>query len=145
LSKLFLIAVGKIKGGEAALYAEYAKRIDGGLAVREIASAGKAKENEAILAALPSQAFVVALDERGRDISSAEMAGEMSRWMERAIGPVIFVIGGADGLNEPMRARADFTLSLGRKTWPHKLARVMLVEQIYRAQQIAKGHPYHRE
>jgi 23S rRNA (pseudouridine1915-N3)-methyltransferase len=55
-----------------------------------------------------------------------------------------FVIGGADGLTEQMRNRADFILSLGQMTWPHQLARVMLVEQIYRAQQILAGHPYHR-
>ena len=83
---------------------------------------------------------IVALDERGKSLGSAEFCKQLYAWEN-----VTFVIGGADGLDEEIRKKADFLLSFGKQTWPHMLVRVMLLEQIYRAQQIASGHPYHRE
>ena len=74
---------------------------------------------------------------------SEELARLLERWLA-AGRPVCFLIGGAEGLDAPVIARAGYVLSLGRLTWPHFLARVMLAEQIYRARSIAAGHPYHR-
>ena len=87
----------------------------------------------------------MALDERGRQLGSRDFAQKLGAWRDQGVAEIAFVIGGADGLAESLRRRADLTLSLGQMTWPHMLARAMLVEQIYRAQQILAGHPYHRD
>jgi 23S rRNA (pseudouridine1915-N3)-methyltransferase len=85
----------------------------------------------------------VALDLGGESADSARLATLLQRWQGSG-RPLAFVIGGAEGLDAPVLARANAVLSLGPLTWPHALARVMLVEQLYRAQAIAAGHPYHR-
>ncbi len=145
-----LIAVGRIgRGPEAELFARYADRIRPRLTVTEIAEGRgsaaeiKRREADAILAALPAGAFVVALDIDGAAEGSEALARRLERWME-AGRPVCFVIGGAEGLEARVIARADATLSLGKLTWPHLLARVMLAEQMFRARAISAGHPYHR-
>jgi 23S rRNA (pseudouridine1915-N3)-methyltransferase len=84
------------------------------------------------------------LDGRGKTFSSEALAKQISAWQQRGDGSVVFLVGGADGLAESVRERADLLLSLGTMTWPHMLVRVMLIEQLYRAQQILAGHPYHR-
>lgn len=140
--KIALLAIGKMRGADAELCEEYLKRMKG-VAVKELATGTQRSENETLLKVIPGKAFVVLCDERGKDLSSAELAGKFAAWQERA--ELVFVIGGADGVTDELRKRADFVLSLGRKTWPHRLARVMLLEQIYRARQINTGHPYHRE
>jgi 23S rRNA (pseudouridine1915-N3)-methyltransferase len=101
-------------------------------------------EAERILAALPSGATLVALDERGSQLGTRELAGWISGWMAEGVSPA-FVIGGADGLDERVKARASRQLGLSRLTLPHALARVVLAEQLYRAACIIKGHPYHRD
>ena len=103
----------------------------------------KRREGEALLAALPAQAFGIALDLGGEMLDSAGFAARLEGWLGLS-RPIRFLIGGAEGLDRPVLARADFVLSLGRMTWPHLLARAMLAEQIYRARSIAAGHPYHR-
>jgi 23S rRNA (pseudouridine1915-N3)-methyltransferase len=105
----------------------------------------KAREAELVLAALPRAARLVALDEHGVAWTSLELAHHMRHWREAGEGAVAFAIGGADGLGDAVIARADTVLSLGPMTWPHLLARGMLLEQLYRAQQILAGHPYHRD
>jgi 23S rRNA (pseudouridine1915-N3)-methyltransferase len=147
---LRLIAVGRIgRGPEAELFARYADRIRPRLTVTEIAEGRgnaaeiKRREADAILAALPAGALVVALDIDGAAEGSEALARRLERWME-AGRPVCFVIGGAEGLEARVIARADATLSLGKLTWPHLLARVMLAEQMFRARAISAGHPYHR-
>jgi 23S rRNA (pseudouridine1915-N3)-methyltransferase len=105
----------------------------------------KAREAELLLAALPPGARLVALDERGAAWSSVELARQLAGWRDAGIGAVAFAIGGADGLGAAVIARADAVLSLGKMTWPHLLVRSMLLEQLYRAQQILAGHPYHRD
>jgi len=127
------------------LCADYAKRLVPKASVREIVASSPKAEQEALLAALPEKAFIVMMDERGKDLSSRELAGKLAAWRDGGVGELVFVIGGADGLGDVLRSRASFLLGLGRKTWPHALARVMLLEQIYRAQQINAGHPYHRD
>ncbi len=104
-----------------------------------------AREADLLLSALPKGATVVALDERGKALSSVELAHRLARWRDEGAGDIAFAIGGADGLDDAVRARADLVLSLGAMTWPHLMVRAMLAEQLYRAQQILAGHPYHRE
>jgi 23S rRNA (pseudouridine1915-N3)-methyltransferase len=147
---LHLIAVGAMRNGpEAELFARYNARLRPRIAVTEIAEARgaaaevKRREAEAMLAALPGNAFAVVLDAGGAMPDSDELARLLERWLA-AGRPVCFLIGGAEGLDAPVLGRANYVLSLGRLTWPHFLARVLLAEQIYRARSIAAGHPYHR-
>ncbi len=105
----------------------------------------KTREAELILAALPAGARLVALDQRGAEWSSRELADRLRTWRDSGIGAIAFAIGGAEGLGPAVIERADAVLSLGMMTWPHLLVRCMLLEQLYRAQQILAGHPYHRE
>ena len=97
-----------------------------------------------ILSRLSPDAFIFALDERGKSLPSREMASKIQD-LQNNSRDLQFIIGGADGLNADIRKQSNFLLSFGAQTWPHMLARVMLLEQIYRAQQILKNHPYHRD
>jgi len=145
-----LIAVGRMRAGpEAELFTRYAMRIRPKLDLTELAEAegapaeAKRREGVALLAALPRNAFAVALDQAGATPDSLALAGLVERWL--GLGrPLCFLIGGAEGLDGAVIARADATLSLGRLTWPHMLARPMFAEQLYRARAISEGHPYHR-
>ncbi len=92
---------------------------------------------------MPANGLAVALDLGGTAPGSEALAAQLDRWLETA-RPVCFLIGGAEGLEARVLARAEATLSLGPQTWPHLLVRVMLAEQIYRARAISAGHPYHR-
>lgn len=103
------------------------------------------REAELILAALPAGARLVALDERGAGWSSRELAERLAQWRDRGAATLAFAIGGAEGLAPAVIERADAVLSLGAMTWPHLLVRGLLLEQLYRAQQILAGHPYHRD
>jgi 23S rRNA (pseudouridine1915-N3)-methyltransferase len=103
------------------------------------------KEREAALlvGAVPERATLVALDERGRNLTSAEFAERLRAWQDRG-AELAFAIGGADGHGAAVTGRAELSLAFGALTWPHLLARIMLLEQLYRAQAILQGHPYHR-
>ena len=109
------------------------------------AAALKAREAALILAALPARARLIALDERGPMWSSNGLADRLTAWRDQGIAELAFAIGGADGLGAEVLDRAEATVSLGPMTWPHLLVRSLLLEQLYRAQQILAGHPYHRE
>jgi 23S rRNA (pseudouridine1915-N3)-methyltransferase len=104
----------------------------------------KVHEAGLILAAIPQGARLVALDERGEAWSSEGLADRLAAWRDRGDAELAFAIGGADGLGAAVLERADAVLTLGAMTWPHLLVRGMLLEQLYRAQQILAGHPYHR-
>ncbi|MFT8368123.1 23S rRNA (pseudouridine(1915)-N(3))-methyltransferase RlmH [Acetobacter papayae] len=145
-----LVAVGRMKDkAELALVDRYRKRLRPALDIVELpdgrgsAEEIKRREAQAILAACPANSFVLALDEGGQSWGSPALASAMQGWMTDGRQPC-FVIGGAEGLDASVLRRADATLSLGALTWPHMLVRIMLVEQIYRAQAILAGHPYHR-
>jgi 23S rRNA (pseudouridine1915-N3)-methyltransferase len=147
---MHLIAVGRIREGpEAALFQIYNTRLRPRLMVAEVAQARgstsliKRKEGAALLAALPKSAFVVPLDQGGHAMSSERFSTLLSQW-SRLARPICFLIGGAEGLDAAVVDRADYVLSLGLMTWPHFMVRAMLAEQLYRAQAIAQGHPYHR-
>ncbi|MFP6581164.1 MAG: 23S rRNA (pseudouridine(1915)-N(3))-methyltransferase RlmH [Candidatus Hydrogenedentota bacterium] len=105
----------------------------------------KKQEAEKLLAAIPTSAAIVALDERGKALSSRDFAKKIDNWGVEGLSTVVFIIGGADGLDESVRKKAHLILGFGTLTWPHKLVRVMLTEQIYRAWSISTGHPYHRD
>lgn len=102
------------------------------------------REAERIRAAIVPGAWRVVLDERGRDLSTRELAQRLSAWRERA-APVAIVIGGPDGLDASLRSSADEVLRLSSLTLPHPLVRVLVAEQLFRAWSILSGHPYHRE
>ena len=103
-----------------------------------------ADEAKRMLAAVPDGATVLALDERGKTVSTQGLSVMLSEWMRDGSHPV-FAIGGADGLGDEVRERADKLLSLSALTLPHQLVRVVLAEQLYRAWTILARHPYHRE
>ena len=151
--RLLIAAVGRVRAGPLAdLQSEYLKRLGPSISIKEVeerrpssASERKVREAELLLAAVPDDALLVALDERGKALTSAAFAERLQRWRIEGPKSLAFVIGGADGLPQPVVQRARFALSLGAMTWPHLLARILLLEQLYRAQQILAGHPYHRE
>jgi 23S rRNA (pseudouridine1915-N3)-methyltransferase len=157
--KLRILAVGRAKSGpEAELIAEYRKRLRWPLTLEEVEEKRplggtelKAREGALLRAALDraaktaSNPVLVALDERGKTLASRDFAARLKAWEEQGTSEIVFLLGGADGLAPEIRSQAAFVLSLGQMTWPHLLARAMLVEQIYRAQQILAGHPYHRD
>lgn len=145
-----LVAVGRLKPGpEVDLFALYNARLRPPLAVTEVPEArGSAaevrrREGAALLAALPDNALLVAMDLGGLAPTSETLAALVTRWEESG-RPLAFVIGGAEGLDPTVLERATQRLSLGPLTWPHFLVRGLLAEQLYRAQAIRAGHPYHR-
>ena len=147
---LRVIAIGRLRDGpETALFARYAERMRPRLELTELAEARgarvevKRRESAALLNALPDRAFVVVLDQGGDLPDSDRLAVLVERWLSLA-RPVCFLIGGAEGNDASVLARADYVLSLGPLTWPHLLVRAMLAEQLYRSRTIAAGHPYHR-
>lgn len=152
--RIVIAAVGRLRRGPAHdLLSTYLKRMNSlPVTVREVQARGslpsaqlKAAEGALLLQSLPESGPVVAMDERGDDISSQDFAHLLADWRDRGEPVCGFAIGGADGLDQSVRDRATRTLRFGRSTWPHMLARVMLAEQLYRAQQILAGHPYHRD
>ncbi len=148
MTQISIIAVGRMKAGALSDLADiYLKRFSAFGAVRivEIEARDKLREAEAMSAKIPSGATIVALDERGKTMGSAAFAAWIGKQQTDAAQSLVFAIGGADGLDESIREKATLVLAFGQMTWPHMLARVMLLEQLYRAQQILAGHPYHRE
>ena len=151
--RILIAAVGRAKRGPALeLYDHYAKRLRWPLALKEIearpagaAKVRKQRETEALLRAVPKGARLIALDEGGKTLASAEFAAMIAKARDAGVDDLVFAIGGADGHAEALLESADEVLSLGPMTWPHLLVRGMLAEQLYRAQQILSHHPYHRE
>ncbi|MCX8132737.1 MAG: 23S rRNA (pseudouridine(1915)-N(3))-methyltransferase RlmH [Roseococcus sp.] len=148
--KARLLAVGRFRpSAEAALFAHYNARLRPPLELLELPEAKgspaeiRAREAQALLAALPARALLVALDLGGAAPSSEALAALTERW-EAAGRPIVFAIGGAEGLDAAVTARAEHVLSLGPLTWPHLLVRALLAEQLFRAQCIRANHPYHR-
>ncbi|MEM8823652.1 MAG: 23S rRNA (pseudouridine(1915)-N(3))-methyltransferase RlmH [Pseudomonadota bacterium] len=151
--KLQLLAVGRLRRGpEKALVDEYLDRFAKtgratglpSIIVTEVdVKGGMQAEAEALSRAVLSGSALVVLDERGRALTSPDLARKLSAWRDEA-RDVSLVIGGADGLAPSLRDRADLAISFGAMVWPHMLVRVMLAEQLYRAASILAGTPYHR-
>ncbi len=150
--RFVIVAVGRGgKGPEQAILAEYAGRLRPPIDLKEVEerrpmtpAERKPREAEKLLAAVPPGAKIVALDERGKSLTSAEFAATLGAWRDQGAPAVAFLIGGADGHDDSVRQKADLVLNLGTLTWPHMLVRGLIAEQIYRAQCILDGHPYHR-
>jgi 23S rRNA (pseudouridine1915-N3)-methyltransferase len=139
--KLTVLAVGKLRDAWLAEgCAEYEKRVRARLPleIREL------RDSEDPVSKLPSRGRIWALDERGKQLSSEELAKALGDLMRSGEAGLTLVIGGADGLGDEMRKRAHFVWSLSRLTLPHRLVRVVLLEQLYRALSIIRGEPYHR-
>ena len=151
-----ICAVGRLRGGpERALYEDYMTRFDRTgrslalgpaslIEVEDKKGGGMAAEATLLERAVPAGALICSLDERGKVMTSPAFADQIAQWRNQGRSDLSFVIGGADGLDPALRARADFSLSFGKMVWPHMLVRVMLAEQLYRAAAILSGAPYHR-
>ena len=155
--RLCVVAIGQrmptwvVKGWD-----EYARRFPRGYSLRlqEVPAirrrpnadidAIRRRESEALIAAAPPASSLIALDEKGQQWTTLELAAEMRRWMQDGRA-VAFLIGGPDGLSEECLSKAEHRWSLGRLTMPHALVRVVLAEQLYRAWAVTQNHPYHRE
>ena len=154
--RLHLCVVGRLRTGpERALIDDYIERCDrtgralslGPVTEHEVEDkrgGGMAAEADLLARAVPSGAALVVLDERGKMLSSPELATALASWRDGGRQDVAFVIGGADGIDPALRAKSDLAISFGRMVWPHMLVRVMLAEQLYRATTILSGSPYHR-
>ena len=152
--RIHIVAIGRARAGpEAALFKHYADRVTRWPItlieqdLRRKTAPDKVVDAEATLLrqSIPQSAFVVALDERGKQHTSREFAALLQRQHDDGCQDIAFLIGGADGLAPALREAANTVMSLGQATWPHLLVRGLLAEQIYRAQQIVAGHPYHRD
>ena len=136
---LHIVARGRIgRGPEAELVTRYLKRIAWPARMTEISDKGREPP------AAP-QSVLVLLDEKGEQLSSAELAAKLEAWRDAGRREARFLVGGADGFEPGQRAEADLLLGFGRATWPHLLVRAMLAEQLWRATSILANHPYHRE
>ena len=154
--RLHLAAVGRLRTGpERVLIDDYLERCNrtgralslGPVTEHEVEDkrgGGMVAEAALLARAVPDGAVLVVLDERGKALTSPDLATELAGWRDAGRQDAAFVIGGADGIDPALRARADLAVSFGRMVWPHLLIRVMLAEQLYRATTILAGAPYHR-
>ena len=137
---LHIVARGKIgRSPEAELVQRYLKRIAWATKVTELPEKGGSGPP------LPPSGVTIVLDERGKALSSTELAAKLEKWRDDGRREARFVIGAHDGHDETLRSSADLLLSFGPATWPHLLVRAMLAEQLFRATSILANHPYHRE
>ncbi len=140
--KLVVVAAGKLKEREVrAIADDYLGRIRRFVKCEEI----EVKSAKDLASAVPSGAYVVALEVDGDVVTSSELSRRVERWGSTGKGVVAFVIGGAEGIPQPLSSSAQARLSLSKLTLPHRLARVLLLEQLYRSLSILRGEPYARE
>ncbi len=145
--KKVILAVGTLKNRpEKSLFDTFYQRLMPPPLLCEIVpkTSSMALETASLLAYLKPDDYIVALDEKGKIVSTKEFHDLLNEW-EKQVKRCVFILGGADGLDPILKKRAHFVLSLGKMTWSHLLARALFVEQLYRCQQITLGHPYHRE
>lgn len=141
--QISLAVIGKLRDPALkSLYEEYYKRLEWKLTLYEYEGKSSLSQLSQCVAGAP---YIIALDEQGENLKSEEFSHLLETIQLHHQGKVFFVIGGAEGLPQDIKTRAQKTISFGKLTWPHLLVRVLLMEQLYRAQQILKGHPYHRE
>lgn len=152
-----IIAAGRLKSGpERELIERYAERIRAGghsiglgpLVESEVDNRtlkDNTSESAALADQVPRGSALCLMDERGKALTSRELATTLARWRDDGIREAAFIIGGADGLDKSAFRSPDLTLSFGKAVWPHMLVRAMLAEQLYRAVSILSGAPYHRD
>jgi 23S rRNA (pseudouridine1915-N3)-methyltransferase len=154
--KVHICAVGRLRAGpEKTLIDDYLTRFNrtgrglslGPVSVLEVddrKGGGMSAEAALLRRAVPQGAVICALDERGVVETSPKFARRIETWRDAGRSDLVFVIGGADGIDPELRGQADHLLSFGAMVWPHMMVRVMLAEQLYRAASILSGGPYHR-
>jgi 23S rRNA (pseudouridine1915-N3)-methyltransferase len=158
--KFHVCAIGKLKSGPEKLLAEdYSARISAmgkkagisSLKVSDWAESQRAdvalrmaEEEQQLWSAVPPSAYVIVLDERGKSQNSECFSANLRKVLDRGVSDVVFMIGGPDGHSAATREKANELMALGPMTWPHRLLRIMLLEQIYRSVTIMLNHPYHR-
>ena len=154
--RVHICAVGRLRAGpEKTLIDDYLTRFDrtgrnlglGPARVIEVddrKGGGMAGEAVVLRRAIPENALICVLDERGKVETSPQFAARLGDWRDAGRGDLALVIGGADGIDPELRAQASHALSFGKMVWPHMMVRVMLAEQLYRAASILSGGPYHR-
>lgn len=150
--KIDVIVVGKVKKGPwYDLMDDYVTRTKWDVNLLEVESkftdskAQQSHEQRLILEKLDEDSFIIVMDERGDGLRSLDFAQTIQKIQTTGADKITFLIGGAEGFTDEIRNKANMMISFGQQTWPHVMVRVMLLEQIYRAQQIIAGHPYHRE
>ena len=155
--RLTIAAISRIRSGaERELVDDYVSRATGtgrsiGLGpVGEIeidnrALPDRTAESKALAETIQAGAKSVFLDERGKGLSARDFANRLGKWRDEGVRETVFVIGGADGLERSVLPKPDLVIAYGNTVWPHKLVRVMLAEQLYRAASILAGKPYHRD
>jgi 23S rRNA (pseudouridine1915-N3)-methyltransferase len=158
--RIIVAAIGRLKQGpETELSERYRKRAaqtGRQLGLRDVeileiresratdASKRMLEESIALANVIPQGAAVALLDARGDNLDSTSLAAQLAKWRGQGRPAAVFLIGGPDGLSPSLQDEAELKLAFGAATWPHQLARVMLLEQLYRAATILTGHPYHR-
>jgi 23S rRNA (pseudouridine1915-N3)-methyltransferase len=150
--RIVIACIGRMKRGpEQTLFDQYAARLPWPVVIREreaknARDPAKRMEEEAalLLDACKDAHMRIALDEKGKTLSSPELAEKIKAWQQQGHSRLAFIIGGSDGLAPQLRSQANLVLSFGAMTWPHMLVRPMLAEQLYRAHTLMTGHPYHR-
>lgn len=147
-----ILACGKMKKGSMTeLLDHYHKQFKWNVKIKEITISTtdpvskKREENKQLLSLLTPDSYVIAMDETGKDLTSRELASTIKKQQDISRKHIQIIIGGADGLTDETRAKANIILRFGKQTWPHKIVRLMLLEQLYRAQSIIDNHPYHRD
>ncbi len=141
-----IICIGKLKTTSpfATAIIDYTKRLTGVLKIIELTGHNQKDELSKIHSKIDKNTALICLDETGKSLPSIDFAKKLEQ-ISLTAPKIQFIIGGADGLNDDLRQQSKLLLSFGKQTWPHMMVRLMLVEQIYRAQQILANHPYHRE
>ena len=138
--RLHIIARGKIgRSPESELVDRYLKRISWPTKITELPDRGGA------MPAAERNSRTIIFDEKGEQLTSAQIAELLGRWRDDGVSEARFCLGAADGFDDADRATADKLIAFGKATWPHMMARAMLAEQLYRATSILANHPYHRE
>ena len=138
--RLHIIARGKIgRSPESELVDRYLKRISWPTKITELPDRG------GVMPAAERNSRTIIFDEKGEQLTSAQIAELLGRWRDDGVSETRFCLGAADGFDDADRATADELIAFGKATWPHMMARAMLAEQLYRATSILANHPYHRE
>ncbi|MBP6986530.1 MAG: 23S rRNA (pseudouridine(1915)-N(3))-methyltransferase RlmH [Alphaproteobacteria bacterium] len=144
--KIRILAVGKMKKGPwLDLIHEYKKRCKWPMEIIEIDHSQKSTETKQLLTYLAPEDHLVLLDERGESLTSEKFASYIEKLQVQAIPRLNFLIGGSSGIDASLLQQQHKKIAFGPQTWPHMFVRAMLVEQIYRAESILAGHPYHKD
>jgi 23S rRNA (pseudouridine1915-N3)-methyltransferase len=152
--RIAILSIGKFRKSDPTqeLFLEYQKRLNWKIELKELELKGnlsgeilKIKEGELLLSKATQNSKIIALDEKGKMLSSVEFASAIKNYANQGISDLTFIIGGADGLSTELKQKADLILSFSKMTFPHLMIRSFLIEQIYRANTIINNHPYHRQ